>query len=192
MQLALRARDERAARPVMRVVKAPQKIRPSMRIRGWFRCHPNIYGPISIFAPKDEAGFDPEPVFVMPDIADELRAENTAFENAVREYDARLLFMRGGALILLLLPCPSLATGRPHKATVQKLDACAEAVDQWKRLDWNEALKEFDDMTGIEMEGEPEWPDDVSEVAILSRAFGERNVIQSVNDQMIRKFRGQN
>jgi hypothetical protein len=70
---ALRARDEQASRPVVRVTKKPSRIRPTTKVKGWFRCHEAMYGPIWIFLPKDEDGFSDEPVFVMPDLAKELR-----------------------------------------------------------------------------------------------------------------------
>jgi hypothetical protein len=188
---AIRARDDRAGRPVMRISKAPTRIRPTTKLKGWFRCHPRIFGPIFVFNPKDEAGFDGEPVFVMPEIADELRDEGTAFQNAIREYVGHLVFTRGGALSLVLVPLPDPATGRHHEATEQKLVALNEAVKVWKRLDWNKDTRQFDDLTTLDYHADPEWPEDISEVAILRRSFGERNVIRDVNDPLIRRFRGQ-
>jgi hypothetical protein len=97
-ELTLRARNERASRPIARAVRAPSRIRPTTKINGWFRCHDTVYGPISIFNPKNEGGFSDEPVFVMPDLADELLAEGSQFENAIKEVMGYLAYTVGGAL----------------------------------------------------------------------------------------------
>ena len=189
-ELAIRARNERAARPIMRAVKGPSRIRPTTKIKGWFRCHEMTYGPIDIFHPKDEGGFSDDPVFVMPHLAEELRREGSHFENAIREFWGYLVYTRGGALFLVLIPLPDPETGRHHSATEQKLDALADSRTKWKRLDWNKLRREFDDYESEEPLEEPEWPEDVSELAILKRAFGERNVIKDSNDPILAKFRG--
>ena len=186
---AIRARDEQAARPVVRVTKKPSRIKPTTKVKGWFRCHEAMYGPLWIFLPKDEDGFSDEPVFVMPDLAEELRAESTAFFNAIREVTGYLVYTRGGAHYFVLVPCPDESTGRLHSAIEQKLDALEEARFVWKRIDWNKAQREFDDMTAADLAVEPVWPADVSEEAILSRTFGERNVIKETNDPILRLYR---
>lgn len=188
---AMRARNERAVRPTARVVKAPARIRPTMAIKGWFRSHPNEYGPVSIFNPKDEGGFSNEPIFVMPDLADELRAESVQFQNAIKDMMGHLVYTRGGALGLVLIPLPDPVTGRHHPAHEQKIEALAAARNAWKRLDWNGSLRQFDDLTAPDLSDEPEWPEDVSEIAILTRAFGERNVIKDIDDPLLKKFRGE-
>jgi hypothetical protein len=186
---ALRARNDRAARPVVRVTKAPSRIRPTTKVKGWFRCHEAMFGPNWIFLPKDEGGFSDEPVFVMPDLAEELRAESTAFFNAIREVMGYLVYTMGGAHYLVLVPLPDPTTGRLHSAIEQKIDALEQARYVWKRIDWNKALREFDDLTATDLSTVPEWPNDVSEAAILSRAFGERNVIRASDDPLLRLFR---
>jgi hypothetical protein len=188
---ALRARNERATRPTARVAKAPSRIRPTTKIKGWFRSHSAIYGPIDIFHPKDEGGFSDDPVFIVPDLADELRAEGGQLTNAIREVMGYLVYTMGGALYLVLVPLPDPATGRHHPAHEQKIAALEAARHEWKRIDWNKVQGEFDDLTAIGMTAEPKWPEDVSEVAILSRAFGERNVIKDRNDPLLIKFRGE-
>ena len=190
-ELALRARNERAARPTSRVTKAPSRIRPTTKIKGWFRCHEGIYGPLDIFIPKDEGGFSDEPVFVMPNLADELRAEGSQFQNAIKEVMGYLVYTMGGALYLVLVPLPDPATGRHHSANEQKMDALEAARREWKRLDWNKDQRQYDDLTATGMTTEPEWPEDVSELSILTRAFGERNVIKDKDDPLILKFRGE-
>ncbi len=190
-ELALRARNERAARPTTRVARAPSRIRPTTKIKGWFRCHEALYGPFFIFNPKDEGGFSDEPVFVMPDLADELRAEGSQFQNAVREVMGYLAYTMGGALYFVLVPLPDPATGRHHPVNEQKIEALEAARHQWKRLDWNKDQRQYDDLTAPDKTDEPEWPEDVSEVAILTRAFGERNVIKDRDDPLIAKFRGE-
>ena len=190
-ELALQARNERATRPTTRVTKAPSRIRPTAKIKGWFRSHEVIYGPIDIFNPKDEGGFSDEPVFVMPSLADELRAEGSHFQNAIKEVMGYLVHTMGGALYLVLVPLPDPATGRHHSANEQKIDALEAARREWKRLDWNKDLRQYDDLTAIGMTTEPEWPEDVSELSILTRAFGERNVIKDKDDPLILKFRGE-
>jgi hypothetical protein len=186
---ALRARNDRAARPVVRVTKAPSRIRPTTKVKGWFRCHEAMFGPNWIFLPKDEGGFSDEPVFVMPDLAEELRAESTAFFNAIREVMGYLVYTMGGAHYLVLVPLPDPTTGRLHSAIEQKIDALEQARYVWKRIDWNKALREFDDLTATDLSTVPEWPNDVSEAAILARAFGERNVIRASDDPLLRLFR---
>ena len=186
---ALRARDEQASRPVVRVTKKPSRIKPTTKVKGWFRCHEAVYGPIWIFLPKDEDGFSDEPVFVMPGLAMDLRNESTAFFNAIREVMGYLVYTRGGAHYLVLVPQPDESTGRLHPAIAQKLDALEEARSVWKRLDWDKARREFDDMTATDLAVAPEWPADISEAAILARAFGERNVIRDTNDPILRLFR---
>ena len=94
-EMALRARNERAARPTVRVAKAPSRIRPTMRIKGWFWIHTALYGPIPIFHPKDEGGFSDEPLFIMPDVADELCTEGSLFENAIKEHMGYLAYTMG-------------------------------------------------------------------------------------------------
>jgi hypothetical protein len=188
-ELALRARDERASRPVVRVTKKPSGIKPTTKVKGWFRCHEAMYGPIWIFLPKDEDGFSDEPAFVMPGLAEDLRDESTAFFNAIREMMAYLVYTRGGAHYLVLIPQPDESTGRHHSAIAQKLDALEEARFVWKRLDWDKARRQFDDMTATDLAVVPEWPADISEAAIMSRAFGERNVIRDANDPILRLFR---
>jgi hypothetical protein len=190
-ELALRARNERAARPTSRVTKAPSRIRPTTKIKGWFRCHDAIYGPIDIFNPKDESGFSDEPVFMMPNLADELRAEGSQFQNAIKEVMGYLVYTMGGALYLVLVPLPDPATGRHHSANEQKIDALEAGRREWKRLDWNKDQRQYDDFTAVSMAIEPEWPEDVSELSILTRAFGERNVIKDKDDPLISKFRGE-
>ena len=190
-ELALRARNERATRPTARVAKAPSRIRATKKIKGWFRTHDNIYGPFQVFHPKDEGGFSEDPIFIMPDLADQLRAEGTQFQNAICDVVGYLAFTMGGALYLVLTPLPDPATGRNHPAIEQKIDALEAARRDWKRLDWNKGERQFDDLTAVGMADEPKWPDDVSEVAILTRAFGERNVIQSLDDPLLVKFRGE-
>lgn len=190
-EAALRARNERAARPTTRVAKAPSRIRPTTKIKGWFRSHPEaLYGPFDIFDPKDDGGFSDEPVFVMPHLADELRDEGSLFQNAIREVTGYLIYTMGGALSLVMVPLPDPATGRYHSAIEQKIEALEAARRDWKRLDWNKAERQYDDLTAIEMTTEPNWPDDVSELSILTRAFGERNVIKNRDDPLIVKFRG--
>ena len=71
----------------------------------------------------------------------------TAFQIAIKEYQGHLVFTRGGALSLVLVPLPDPATGRHHPATEQKLDALLEARVHWKRLDWNRDTRQFDDLT---------------------------------------------
>jgi hypothetical protein len=186
---ALRARDEQASRPVVRVTKKPSRIRPTTKVKGWFRCHEAMYGPIWIFLPKDEDGFSDEPVFVMPDLALELRKESTAFLNAIREVMGYLVYTRGGAYYLVLVPTPDESTGRLHSAIEQKLDALEQARFVWKRIDWNKAQREFDDLTATDLSTVPEWPDDVSEASIMARAFGERNVLLDTNDPVLKLFR---
>jgi hypothetical protein len=62
---AIRARAEAAANPAPREVKKPARIRPTMKITGWFRTHPEVFYPgIHVFAPKDE-GID-EPLWIWP------------------------------------------------------------------------------------------------------------------------------
>lgn len=190
-ELALRARNERAARPTARVAKAPSRIRPTTKIKGWFRTHDAIYGPVQIFHPKDEGGFSEDPIFIMPGLADELRAEGPQFQNAIRDVTGYLACTMGGALYLVLTPLPDPATGRNHPAIEQKIDALEAARRDWKRLDWNREERQFDDLTAVGIAAEPKWPEDVSEVAILTRAFGERNVIQSLDDPLLVKFRGE-
>lgn len=189
---ALRAKSERGSNAVARVTKAPGRIRPTKRIKGWFRNHPTfLVGPMDIFYPKDEGGFSDEPIFIFPNIADELRAEGSLFENAVHEMLGHLVFTMGGALYLVLVPVPDPATGRHHAATEQKIDALEAARTEWKRLDWNKNERQYDDLTAEGITTEPKWPEDISEASILNRAFGERNVIKSVDDPLIIRFRGE-
>lgn len=189
-ETALHARSERAARPTTRVAKAPSRIRPTTKVKGWFRSHETMYGPIFIFHPKEEGGFSEEPVFIFPDLADELRAEGSLFENAIKEVMGYLIYTVGGALSLVMVPLPDPATGRHHPANEQKVDALEAARHEWKRIDWNKDLRQYDDFTAIDKPDEPHWPEDISEVSILSRAFGERNVIKDRDDPLIMKFRG--
>ena len=177
---ALRARNERASRAVVRVTKKPARIRPTTKVKGWFRCHQTVYGPIWIFLPKDEDGFSDEPVFVMPGLAEELRDEGRAFFNAIREVMGYLVYTLGGALYLVLVPLPDPSTGRHHSVIARKIEALEEARAVWKRLDWDKERREYDDMTATDLAVVPEWPDDISEAAILARAFGERNVIRDL------------
>jgi hypothetical protein len=189
---ALRAKNERALLPTSRVVKAPSRIKPTTRVKGWFRCHPTVLiGPIDIFHPKEEGSFSEDPVFILPDLAEQLRAESTAFENAIREVNCYLVATKGGALYLFLAPLPDPTTGRHHPAIEQKIDAMEAARLQWKRLEWSKTDMQFDDYTALGEIAEPKWPDDVSSAAILSRAFGERNVIKAENDPLLIKFRGE-
>ena len=189
---ALRAKKERAADPVIRVTKAPARIKPTTKVKGWFRTHPSApLGPIDIFCPKDEAAFSDEPAFIMPDTAEDLRAMGTQFENAIREMHGYLVSTMGGALYFVLAPVADPTTGRHHPAVEQKIDALEAGKIEWKRLEWNSAERQYDDLTAVSMTTEPKWPEDVSPVSILSRVFGERNVIKSVNDPLIVKFRGE-
>lgn len=189
---ALRAKSERGTNAAARITKASARIRPTTRVKGWFCNHPTfLVGPIDVFHPKDESGFADEPIFIYPDIADELRAEGSLFENAVREMFGHLVFTMGGALCLVLVPAPDPATGRHHAANEQKIDALEAARRQWKRLDWNKNERQYDDLTAEGITAEPKWPEDISEASILNRAFGERNVIRSIDDPLILKFRGQ-
>jgi len=73
----------------------------------------------------------------------------------------------------------------------QKIDALEQARSEWKRLDWNKEERQYDDLTAQGINAEPKWPDDVSPASILSRAFGERNVIKDRNDPLLVKFRGE-
>jgi hypothetical protein len=115
--------------------------------------------------------------------------ESTAFFNAIREVMGYLVYTRGGAYYLVLVPLPDENTGRLHSAVEQKLDALEQARFVWKRIDWNKAQREFDDLTATDLAIEPEWPADVSEAAIMSRTFGERNVLQDTNDPILKLFR---
>ena len=188
---ALRARNESALMPTSRVVKAPSRIKPAMKITGWFRCHPLVLiGPFDIFYPKDEGSFSDDPVFILSELADQLRQESTAFENAIREVVGYLVATKGGVLYLILVPQPNPATGRHHPAVEQKKDALEAARTQWKRLEWNKAAQQFDDFTAVGEIKDPNWPEDVSNAAILLRAFGERNVLKSSDDPLLLKFRG--
>ena len=189
---ALRAKNERAMMPASRVVKTPSRIKPTMKIKGWFRCHPTVLiGPIDIFYPKDEGGLGDEPIFVYPDLADQLRGESTAFENAIREVICYLVATKGGALYLFLAPLPDPTTGRHHPAIEQKIDAVEAARTQWKRLEWSKTDRQFEDFTALGEIAEPIWPEDISAASILTRAFGERNVIKSNDDPLLVKFRGE-
>ncbi len=191
-ELALRAKAERLANPIVRVTKAPASIKPTSKIKGWFRTHSSApLGPIDVFHPKDEAGFSDEPIFVFPNVADELRASGSQFENAVREMFGYLVSTTGGAMYLVLVPVADPATGRHHSAVAQKVEAFEAAKFEWKRLEWNKNERQYDDLTAVAMTTEPKWPEDVSPPSILTRAFGERNVIKSVNDPLIVKFRGE-
>ena len=46
------------------------------------------------------------------------------------------------------------------------MDALEAARREWKRLDWNKDLRQYDDLTATGMTTEPEWPEDVSELSI--------------------------
>ena len=191
-ELALRAKSDQALNPAARVVKAPSRIRPIKRIKGWFRTHPTVLiGPIDIFDPKDDGISADEPTFILPELANELRQENTAFENAVREVVGYLVATKGGALCLFLAPVPDPTTGRHHSAVEQKIDAVEAARTQWKRLEWSKTDLQFEDYTAIGEIAEPKWPEDVSAASILTRAFGERNVIKHRDDPLLIKFRGE-
>jgi hypothetical protein len=63
----------------------------------------------------------------MPDLAEELRAESTAFFNAIREVMRYLVYTMGGAHYLVLVPLPDPTTGRLHSAIEQKIDALEQA-----------------------------------------------------------------
>lgn len=189
---ALRAKNERLANPVLRVTKTPSKIKATTRVKGWFRTHPNfLLEAFDVFHPKDEGGFSEEPIFILPEIADQLRSEGTLFENAVREHMAYLTATMAGALNLVLVPLPDPATGRHHVAVEQKLEALEAARTEWKRLDWNKSERQFDQLTAIGIATVPNWPEDISPASILNRAFGERNVIKNINDPLILRFRGE-
>ena len=191
-QQALRARNELASRPTSRVVKAPSRIKPTTKVKGWFHTHPVVQiGPIDVFNPKDEGGFSDDPVFMLPDLAAELRGESSQFENVIREVLGYLVATRAGALYLVLVPLPDAATGRHHPAVEQKIDALEAARTGWKRLEWNKEERQYDDYTAQESVADPKWPEDVSEVSILSRSFGERNVIKTRDDPLLVKFRGE-
>lgn len=191
-ELALRAKNERLSNPSIRVAKAPSKIKATTRVKGWFRTHPEfLVAAIDIFHTKDEGGFSDEPIFILPEIADLLRSEGSLFENAVREHMAYLVATTGGALNLVLVPLPDPVTGRYHTAIEQKLEALEAARKDWKRLDWNKSEKQYDDLTASGIPTEPKWPEDVSPASILNRAFGERNVIKSIDDPLILRFRGE-
>ncbi len=191
-ELALRAKSERTASVTTRVTKSPSRIRPTTKVKGWFRSHPDvIIGPIDVFYPKDEGGFTDEPTFIWPDLAAELRAEGSQFENSIKEMTGYLVYTMGGALCLVLVPVADATTGRHHSANEQKIDALEQARSEWKRLDWNKEERQYDDLTAQGINAEPKWPDDVSPASILSRAFGERNVIKDRNDPLLVKFRGE-
>ena len=189
---ALRAINERAMMPASRAVKTPSRIRPTMKIKGWFRCHPTVLiGPIYIFHPKEENGLTEDPIFIVPDLAEELRLLNTSFENAIRAVVGYLVATKGGALYLFLAPVEDPMTGRHHPAIEQKIDAVEAARTKWKRLEWSKTEKQFEDYTAVGEIAEPQWPEDVSPAAILLRAFGERNVIKNIDDPLLIKFRGE-
>ena len=191
-QQALRARNELASSPTARVAKAPSRIKPTMKVKGWFHTHPDVeIGPIDVFNPKEEGGFSDDPVFILPDLAAELRAESSQFENAIREVNGYLVVTRSGALYLVLVPLPDAATGRYHPAVEQKIDTLEAARTGWKRLEWNKDERQYDEYTAQENVANPKWPEDVSDVAILTRAFGERNVIKHRDDPLLVKFRGE-
>ena len=191
-QQALRARNEMASSPTARVAKAPSRIKPTTKVKGWFHTHPDVeIGPIDVFNPKEEGGFSDDPVFILPDLAAELRAESSQFENAIREVNGYLVVTRSGASYLVLVPLPDAATGRYHPAVEQKIDALEAARTGWKRLEWNKDERQYDEYTAKEEVANPKWPEDVSDVSILTRAFGERNVIKHRDDPLLVKFRGE-
>jgi hypothetical protein len=189
---ALRAINERAMMPASRIVKTPSRIRPTMKVKGWFRCHPTVLiGPIYIFHPKEENGLTEDPIFIMPELAEELRMVNTSFENAIRVVVGYLVATKGGALCLFLAPVEDPTTGRHHPAIEQKIDAVEASRTKWMRLEWNKVDLQFDVYTAEGEIAEPKWPEDVSAATILTRAFGERNVIKSNDDPLLVKFRGE-
>ena len=191
-QQALRAKNELASSPAARVAKAPSRIKPTTKVKGWFHTHPDVLiGPIDVFNPKEEGGFSDDPVFILPDLAAELRAESSQFENAIREVNGYLAVTRAGALYLVLIPLPDPATGRYHPAVEQKIDALEAARAGWKRLEWNKDERQYDEYTAKEDVANPKWPEDVSDITILTRAFGERNVIKRRDDPLLVKFRGE-
>jgi len=191
-ELALRAKSERRANPTIRVTKAPTRIKPTTKVKGWFRSHPDVLiGPIDVFHPKDEGGFTDEPTFILPDLAAELRAEGSQFENSTKEMTGYLVYTMGGALYLMLVPLADPTTGRHHSANEQKMVALEKARTEWKRLDWNKEERQYDDLTAQGITAEPKWPDDVSPASLLARAFGERNVIKDRDDPLLVKFRGE-
>ncbi len=191
-ELALKSKSDAAANTAARVVKAPSRIKPTKRIKGWFRTHPTVLiGPIDIFDPKDEGILSDEPTFILPELAEELRMESTAFENAIHEVVCYLVATKGGALYLFLAPVPDPTTGRHHSAIEQKIDAVEAARTKWKRLEWSKTDKQYDDYTAEGEIYEPKWPEDVSAASILNRAFGERNVIKHRDDPLIVKIRGE-
>ena len=191
-QQALRARNELASSPTARVTKAPSRIKPTKKIKGWFHTHPDVLiGPIDIFDPKEEGAYSDDPVFILPELAAELRAESSQFENAIREVCGYLVVTRAGALYLVLVPLPDAATGRYHPTVEQKIDALEAARTRWKRLEWNKDEHQYEEYTAKEDVANPKWPEDVSAVSILTRAFGERNVIKHRDDPLLVKFRGE-
>ena len=188
---ALKAKNE-DQNTSTRIVKAPSRIRPAQKIKGWYCTHPaSPFGPIDVFAPKDEGGMPDDAIFILPDLANELRMESTAFENAIREVNCYLVATKGGALILFLAPLPDPTTGRYHSAVEQKIDAVESARSQWKRLEWSKGDLQYEDYTAIGEFVEPKWPEDVSPASILNRTFGERNVIKHRDDPILVKFRGE-
>jgi len=191
-ELALRAKSSQALNNSSRVTKTPSRIKPTKRIKGWFKTHPTVLiGPIDIFSPGEDGGFDDDPIFILPELASELRMESTAFENAIKEVTCYLVATKAGALYLFLAPLPDPATGRYHSAVEQKIDAVEAARTQWKRLEWSKTELQFEDYTALGELPEPKWPDDVSHASILSRTFGERNIIRDRNDPLLIKFRGE-
>jgi len=188
---ALKAKNEEQNTST-RIVKAPSRIRPAQKIKGWYCIHHSSpFGPIDVFAPKDEGGMSDDAIFILPDLANELRMESTAFENAIREVNCYLVATKGGALILFLAPLPDPTTGRYHPAVEQKIDAVESARSQWKRLEWSKGDLQYEDYTAIAEFVEPKWPEDVSPASILKRTFGERNVIKHRDDPILVKFRGE-
>jgi hypothetical protein len=190
---ALRAKNERAMMPVSRVVKKPTRIKPTRKsIKGWFRCHPTfLIHSIDVFQPKEEGVFSDEPIFILPDLAAELRLESTAFENAIHEVNCYLVATKSGTLHLFLAPLPDPVSGRHHAAVEQKIDAVEAARTRWMRLEWNKTDLQFDIYTAEGEIAEPKWPEDISDAGILLRAFGARNVIKSNDDPLLIKFRGE-
>lgn len=90
-----------------------------------------------------------------------------------------------------MLITPDDGSGRRHEAIDAKEDAVRDAREAWMRLDWNKDTRQFDTSTAENMTRKIVWPEDVSEVSIMTRVFGAKKVIDRRDHPVIVNFLGE-
>ncbi|MEP4702764.1 MAG: hypothetical protein ABJZ79_16610 [Parasphingorhabdus sp.] len=184
--LAAETRKERSSsgsKP--KIFSAPKKIPVVMKIKTWFRAHPEVYfSAVPVFIDPTSEDLEKKPYYVVGDARDEMEGGE-----GLREMTAYPIMTANGRLMMLIVAEADM-DGTMHSATEAKHEAAKEAREKWVRMSWDKEAMVYDVSIAEWDRKEPRWPEDMSEPTLFRLAFGNA-VIENYDHPVLRNLRGE-